>query len=319
MVRAATNLMRLMNKILVTGGTGFIGSNLVPLLIQNGYQVTVFDNLTTGKLENLSKIQHHPNFQFVKGDIRCKDDLAQVSVGVDAVVHLAALIDVTASVADPDLTHEINVTGTLNVLQQATKLGVKKIVFASSTAVYGDVKVLPVKEDSSLHPLSPYAASKAAGEAYCQAFNRCYGIQAAALRFFNVYGPKNENSPYSGVITKFIRKAKNGEALAVEGDGEQTRDFIHVNDIAQALVLALEAEEVGGDVFNICTGQPTSINNLVNALRVVTGQKLVATHGPPRVGDVRFSYGDASKASMRLGFKAKVSLQEGLANLVANS
>jgi UDP-glucose 4-epimerase len=170
-----------------------------------------------------------------------------------------------------------------------------------------------------LHPLSPYAASKAAGEAYCQAFHRCYGIEAVSLRFFNVYGPKNENSPYSGVITKFLRKAKDGKALTVEGDGEQTRDFIHVSDIAQALALALEAKDVGGEVFNVCTGQPTSINNLVDALSVVTQRDLDAVHGPPRIGDIRFSYGDASKASIRLGFNANVTLQEGLAHLVANS
>jgi UDP-glucose 4-epimerase len=139
------------------------------------------------------------------------------------------------------------------------------------------------------------------------------------LRFFNVYGPKNESSPYSGVITKFLRKAKNGEALTVEGDGEQTRDFIHVSDIAQALALALEAKDVGGEVFNVCTGQPTSINNLVDALSVVTQRDLDAVHGPPRIGDIRFSYGDASKASIRLGFNANVTLQEGLAHLVANS
>jgi UDP-glucose 4-epimerase len=308
-----------MKNVLVTGGAGFIGSNLVPLLIQKGYHVTVFDNLTTGKLENLSKSQGETTFRFVKGDIRNPQDLNNALLGIDAVVHLAALIDVTASVQNPELNNAVNVAGTLNVLQQSTKQGVKKLVFASSTAVYGDVKTLPVTETTSLHPLSPYAASKAAGEAYCQAFHRCYGIEAVSLRFFNVYGPKNENSPYSGVITKFLRKAKDGKALTVEGDGEQTRDFIHVSDIAQALALALEAKDVGGEVFNVCTGQPTSINNLVDALSVVTQRDLDAVHGPPRIGDIRFSYGDASKASIRLGFNANVTLQEGLAHLVANS
>jgi UDP-glucose 4-epimerase len=308
-----------MKNVLVTGGAGFIGSNLVPLLIQKGYHVTVFDNLTTGKLENLSKSQGETTFRFVKGDIRNPQDLNNTLLGIDAVVHLAALIDVTASVQNPELNNAVNVAGTLNVLQQSTKQGVKKLVFASSTAVYGDVKTLPVTETTSLHPLSPYAASKAAGEAYCQAFHRCYGIEAVSLRFFNVYGPKNENSPYSGVITKFLRKAKDGKALTVEGDGEQTRDFIHVSDIAQALALALEAKDVGGEVFNVCTGQPTSINDLVGALSVVTQRELDVVHGPPRIGDIRFSYGDASKASIQLGFNAKVTLQEGLANLVANS
>ena len=156
-------------------------------------------------------------------------------------------------------------------------------------------------------------------EAYCQAFTKCFGIQAITLRFFNVYGPKNENSPYSGVITKFISKANNNQPLTVEGDGEQTRDFIHVNDVAQALFLALKAENVGGEVFNICTGKPTSINNLVNTLKIATGKNLQVTAGPPRISDIRFSYGDATKAKEKLRFKAKTTLQEGITHLIANA
>jgi UDP-glucose 4-epimerase len=242
--------------VLVTGGAGFIGSHLVPKLIEKGCSVVVFDNLSSGKKENLSGVQNHPNFKFMLGDIRDKAAMHKALEGVDAVVHLAALIDVAASVADPALTHDVNVSGTLNVLQEAVQCTAKRFVFASSTAVYGDVKTLPVKEDTALRPISPYAASKAACEAYCTAFAGCYGIDTVALRFFNVYGPKNENSPYSGVITKFLRKAKNGEPLTVEGDGEQTRDFIHVSDIAAALALALEAKQVHADVFNVCTGKP---------------------------------------------------------------
>ena len=300
------------SRILVTGGAGFIGSNLAPLLIEKGYNVTVFDNLTSGKKENLSKIHDHPNYKFIHGDIRNKEALKEALFRIDAVVHLAALIDVTASVADPDLTHEVNVTGTLNVLQQAIKNNVKKLLFASSTAVYGDVKTLPVKENTPLHPLSPYAASKAAGEAYCQAFTKCYGVQATTLRFFNVYGPKNENSPYSGVITNFIHKAKHNQAFTVEGDGEQTRDFIYVSDIAKALTLTLETKELHSETFNVCTGVPTSINGLITALRKVTEKDLPVKHAPARVGDIRFSYGDASKAANKLGFKASVNLPEGL-------
>jgi UDP-glucose 4-epimerase len=305
-----------MNRILVTGGAGFIGSNLIPLLLEKGYTVNVYDNLFSGKMENLAKVQKHPKFRFMRGDIRDKATLSNALDGIDAIVHLAALIDVTASVEDPTVTHEVNVTGTLNVLQEATKNKVKKIIFASSTAVYGDTKTLPVKEDAPLYPISPYAASKAASEAYLHAFKKCYDIDTVALRFFNVFGPRNENSPYSGVITKFLRKALNHEPLTVEGDGEQTRDFIHVTDIAKALTLALEAENVGGQAFNICTGKPTSVNNIADAIATSTKQKLQVTHGPARVGDIRHSYGDPTKATNQLGFKARITLAEGLKTLL---
>jgi UDP-glucose 4-epimerase len=177
------------------------------------------------------------------------------------------------------------------------------------------VKALPVKENTVLKPISPYAASKAAGEAYCNAFATCYGLSTIALRFFNVYGLRNENSPYSGVITKFLRKAVNGEILTVYGDGEQNRDFIHVNDIVDAIVLALQVKGVKGDVFNVCTGVPTSINQMVDALKVVTRKDLNVTHDPPRVGDIRSSYGDPEKSKKKLGFKSKVDLIKGLSML----
>ncbi|MCW4009019.1 MAG: SDR family NAD(P)-dependent oxidoreductase [Candidatus Bathyarchaeota archaeon] len=299
-------------KILVTGGAGFIGSHLVSLLLEKGYLVVVLDNLSSGKQENLNAVRENPHFRFVRGDIRDPAVIQEAMDGADAVVHLAALIDVAASVADPALTHEVNVTGTLNVLQAAVKCGVSRFVFASSTAVYGDVQSLPVKESEVLQPISPYAASKAACEAYCSAFAGSFGVDVAALRFFNVYGPKNENSPYSGVITKFLRQATSDQVLTVEGDGEQTRDFIHVSDIAKALTLALEAKHLCSKVFNVCTGVPTSINGLVDALRTVTGKDLHVKYCPSRVGDIRFSYGDGSKAAEELGFTAHVNMLEGL-------
>jgi len=305
-----------MGRVLVTGGAGFIGSNLVPRLLEKGYSVVVLDNLCSGKLENLDGVKDNPAFRFIRGDIRDPVALSKALDGVDSVVHLAALIDVSASVADPALTHEVNVTGTLNVLHAAVKCGVEKVVFASSTAVYGDVKSLPVSEEAVLRPISPYAASKAACEAYCSAFAGCYGIETVALRFFNVYGPRNENSPYSGVITKFLRKALNDEALTVEGDGEQTRDFIYVSDIARALVLALEGKGVSGETFNVCTGVPASINTLVDSLRIVTGKKLKVVHGPARLGDIKYSYGDTAKAKQQLGFQSNVTLKAGLKMLL---
>jgi nucleoside-diphosphate-sugar epimerase len=212
----------------------------------------------------------------------------------------------------------VNVTGTLNILQEAATCKVTRFVFASSTAVYGDVETLPITEDTAVNPISPYAASKASGEAYCKAFAECYDLSTVMLRFFNVYGPRNEKSPYSGVIARFLQQAAKDEVLTIYGDGKQTRDFINVNDAVEALILALEAKEVDGEVFNVCTGTPISINNLVEAIQLATGRDLHVVHAPARAGEIRFSYGDPSKASKKLKFNAKVSLQEGL-NLLLKS
>lgn len=303
-------------KVLVTGGAGFIGSNLTPRLLKKGYSVTVLDNLCSGKLENLSGISHQSRFKFSLGDILDKNVLQEAFNGVNAVVHLAALIDVSASVINPLKTNEVNVTGTLNTLQEAVKNNVDRFVFASSTAVYGNVKTLPIKEDTILKPISPYAASKVAGESYCSAFEGCYGLDTVALRFFNVYGPRNENSPYSGVITKFLQKARNNEVLTIDGDGKQNRDFIYVDDVVQAIILALEDDKLKGEAFNVCTGVTTSVNQLVNTMRSVTGKNLRVKHNPPRQGDIRESYGDPAKAADKLGFKSKINLQKGLEMLL---
>jgi dTDP-glucose 4,6-dehydratase len=304
-----------MSKVLVTGGAGFIGSNLVRRLLQEKHSVVVLDNLSSGKTENLQGINNRSDFQFIQGDVRDSKAVKHALDDVNIVVHLAALIDVSASIADPTLTHEVNVTGTLNVLKEAARQNVNKMVFASSTAVYGDAKTLPVREESPCQPISPYAASKAAAEAYCSAYSSCYGLDTVRLRFFNVYGPKNENSVYSGVITKFLRKAQQNRALTIEGDGEQTRDFIYVDDIIRALTAALERQGTRGDVFNVCTGKPISINKLVSTLAAVTGKKLRTTHVRARVGDIRASYGDPSRAAIKLGFQARVDLAEGLMHL----
>jgi nucleoside-diphosphate-sugar epimerase len=298
--------------VLVTGGAGFIGSHLVPRLLEKGYSVTVLDNLSTGKLENLNGVLDHPKFMFQRGDIIDKTIPKEAFDGIDSIIHLAALTDISASVADSRQNHEVNVDGTFNMLHAAFKHNVTKFVFASSTAVYGDVKTLPVQENSVLHPISPYAASKVAGEAYCSAFASCFGLETIVLRFFNIYGLRSENSPYSGVITKFLRKILNGEVLTIDGDGEQTRDFIHVNDIVKAVILALEQEGLKGEVFNVCTGMPTSINQLAATLKKVTGKNLNVKHGPARLGDIRSNYGDPAKAAENLGFKAIVDLTNGL-------
>jgi len=308
--------MSIMNKtcrsVLVTGGAGFLGSHLVPHLLKLGHSITVLDNLSAGKLENLSCVLDHPKFRFQRGDILDKNILQDVFDGIDSVVHLAALIDISASVADPIKNHEVNIDGTFNVLHASMKHRVKKFVFASSTAVYGDAKTLPLQENFALHPISPYAASKIAGEAYCCAFANCFGVDAIALRFFNIYGLRSENSPYSGVISKFIQKIIKDEALTIDGDGEQTRDFIHVGDVVKAIVLGLQHEGLKGDVFNVCTGVPTNINQLVATLKKVTGKNPKVKHGPERVGDIKHNYGDPSKAKESLDFSASVGLTEGL-------
>jgi nucleoside-diphosphate-sugar epimerase len=298
--------------VLVTGGAGFIGSHLVPRLLELGHSVTVLDNLSNGKLENLDGVIDHPKFIFQRGDILDKTLLNEVFDGVDSVIHLAALIDISASVADPIQNHEVNVNGTFNMLNAAAKYNVKKFVFASSTAVYGNAKTLPLQENIALHPISPYSASKVAGEAYCSAFASCFGLETIALRFFNVYGPRSGNSPYSGVITKFLQKIVKGEVLTIDGDGEQTRDFIHVSDIVKAVILALENEGLNGEVFNVCTGVPTSINQLAATLKRVTGKNPKVKFGPARLGDIRSNYGNPAKAKENLDFSTMVDLTEGL-------
>jgi UDP-glucose 4-epimerase len=250
--------------------------------------------------------------EVVEGDVRDRHVVGKVMKDVDGVVHLAALIDVEASVRDPFETHDVNVNGTLNVLEEAVKAGVGRFVFASSTAVYGDVNSLPLREDYPPCPISPYAASKAAAEGYCRAFNRCYGLGTVVLRYFNVYGPGQGNSAYSGVITRFLEKAFRGEPLIVYGDGGQTRDFIYMDDVVKATILALEGDGVEGETFNVCTGKPTSVNELLQVVSAIVGRDLEVVCDKPRKGDIRSNYGDPSKAEKTLGFKAKTSLREGI-------
>jgi len=304
------------NRILVTGGAGFIGSHLASELLKRKYSVVVFDNLFSGKTENLRGISGQTSFKFIEGDIRDEPKLEAAFNGVDAVIHLAALIDIVASVADPASTNDVNVTGTLNVLREAAKCKVRRLVFASSTAVYGDANKLPIDENLIVNPISPYAASKLAGEAYCKAFTGSYNLSTVVLRFFNVYGPRSEKSPYCGVITKFLQQANKGETLKIFGDGKQTRDFIHVKDIVEALILALETDRVDGETFNICTGTPNSINDLARAIQVASQKDLPIAHEAARQGEIKYSYGDPSKAEEKLHFKAKISLSEGLSSLI---
>ncbi|MEM2129452.1 MAG: NAD-dependent epimerase/dehydratase family protein [Candidatus Bathyarchaeia archaeon] len=307
-----------LEKVLVTGGAGFIGSCLVKELINSGYFVVVLDNFCSGSIENLRRFPNKGLLEVVKGDIRDKNIVERVLKGVDAVVHLAALIDVKESVRNPLETHDVNVNGTLNVLESSVRADVKKFVFASSTAVYGDTNKLPLKEYYPIRPISPYAASKAAAESYCLVFNRCYGIKTVILRFFNVYGPGQKNSVYSGVITKFLENALNDKPLIIYGDGKQTRDFIYVDDVIKATILALEKNGLEGGIFNVCSGKPTSVNELVEIIKIVMRKNLKVIHDKPREGDIKSNYGNPLKSEKMLGFKNRTNLVVGLKKILSS-
>jgi len=300
------------SKVLVTGGAGFIGSSLVDRLISKGYSVVVLDNFRSGRIGNLQGHLGRDGFRLVKGDVRDRGVVRDAMDGVGAVVHLAALIDVERSVHNPLETHDVNVNGTLNILNEAVRQGVERFLFASSTAVYGEENSLPLEESCPLKPISPYAASKAAAELYCGAFHRIYGLGTVILRYFNVYGPRQEHNPYGGVITKFLHNALSDKPLVVFGDGEQCRDFVHVDDVVEATLLALKSDYAVGEVFNVCTGKPTGISELANIAVEVVGKSLQVIHSKPRKGDVKRNYGDPSKAEKALGFVARVGLRNGL-------
>lgn len=300
------------SEVLVTGGAGFIGSHLVDELLGRGYKVVVLDDFWSGRLDNLTQHLKNDDFKLVEGDVRGRSVVGEAMDGVDAVVHLAALVDVEESVNNPFETHDVNVNGTLNVLKEAVRKGVKRFVYASSTAVYGEGNPLPLREDHPLKPISPYAASKVSAECYCRAFHSCYSLDTIILRYFNVYGPGQNRSSYSGVITRFLQNALNDEPLVIYGDGKQTRDFVYVNDVVEATVLALENDYSKGEILNVCTGNPVTINELAHVVKEVTKKDLKVTYDKPRKGDIKNNYGDPSKAEEILGFKAKISLKNGL-------
>jgi len=275
----------------VTGGAGFIGSHLVKALVKAGHQVRVLDNLSTGSIENLADVLNA--IEFVRGDVRDYGVVESAVRGVDAVVHLAALIDVAESVEKPDLYFDVNVRGTYNVVKASKN--VSTFVFASSSAVYGEPIRVPIPEDHPLMPKSPYAASKVSGEAFVQAFANQYGFRPVILRLFNVYGPRQSRA-YAGVIIEFTRRVSRGESPVIFGAGGQTRDFVHVSDVVEAVMLSLRNEGVRG-VFNIGSGERVTINYLANLiLRLMGREDLKPIYAPPRPGDVRRSIADITRA-----------------------
>jgi UDP-glucose 4-epimerase len=305
------------SKILVTGGAGFIGSHLGDRLVKEGYEVVVLDNFFSGKIENLKHHLGSGMFYLVKGDVRSSDNVKEAIRNVDAVFHLAAIVSVPLSIEKPLLVNDVNVGGTLNLLEASLKADVKRFIYTSSSAVYGEVNHLPIDERCPADPISPYAVSKLAAEYYCKVFYENYGLNTLCLRYFNVYGPRQAKNSYSGVITLFIDRLKQRKPPIIYGDGLQTRDFVHVRDIIEANMLALNFQQGFGEVINVGNGKPTTINQLAEVLLELSGRsELKPKYVAPRKGDIRNSCADISKAKTALGYEPKVTLKNGLRTLL---
>ena len=299
-----------MKKVVVTGGAGFIGSHLAEELARRDYRVIILDDLSTGKVENIEDLLGKENVEFIKGSITDLPLLRELFRGVDYVFHQAALPSVPRSIENPQATHEVNVSGTLNVLLAARENSIKKVLYTSSSSVYGDIPTLPKKEDMVPHPLSPYAVTELAGEYYCQVFHQVYGLPTVCLRYFNVYGPRQDpNSQYAAVIPSFIKRALEGNPPIIFGDGEQTRDFTFVKDAVEASILAVESDARG--LFNIAQGERITINELARLVISIVGENMEPVHQELRPGDIRHSLADISLARA-FGYEPRCSLKEGL-------
>jgi len=296
---------------LVTGGAGFIGGHLVERLVADGWRVRVLDDFSTGRDVNLAGVARE--IELLRGDIRDTDLLPHALRGVEVVFHQAAMASVPRSVAEPIRTNSVNVDGTLGVLEAARHAGVRRVVYAASSSAYGDTPVLPKIETMPAAPLSPYALQKYVGEVYCRLYTELYGLETVALRYFNVYGPRQDpKSEYAAVIPKFITACLRGEAPTIFGDGEQTRDFTMVYDAVQANLLAADAPRAAGMVCNVAAGARTSLNQLFEAIRAETGSSVKPRYAPPREGDVRDSLASLERPRELLGYEPRVSLREGL-------
>jgi UDP-N-acetylglucosamine/UDP-N-acetyl-alpha-D-glucosaminouronate 4-epimerase len=300
---------------LVTGGAGFIGSHLTEELVRRGHRVRVADSLITGKRSNLD---HIPGVEFVEGDVADLAFAKRTAEGCDYVLHQAAIPSVPRSVLDPITSNRANVDGTLNMLVASRDAGVKRLVFAGSSSAYGDTPTLPKHEDMPTNPLSPYALQKVVGEQYLQLFTRLYGLETVSIRYFNVFGPRQDpSSPYSGVISVFATALLEGRSPRIHGDGKQTRDFTYVANVVDGVLRACEAPNASGQVINVATAGRISLNQLFYAMRDVVGGTVEPTYGEPRKGDVRDSQADIRKAKALLGYEPIVSFEDGIARTIA--
>lgn len=304
-------------RILITGGAGFIGSNLVESLLRNSsvQKVRVLDNLSTGSLSNLEAFGGHAKFEFIEGDIRSYQTCMDACNGIDAITHQAALGSVPRSINDPITSNEVNVTGTLNIFTAAKEAGIKRIVYAASSSTYGDHPGLPKVEDKIGNPLSPYAVTKYVNELYARVYANLYGLELIGLRYFNIFGPKqNPAGPYAAVIPLFVKAVLDNEPPTINGDGEHSRDFTYVGNAVQANELALFTNnpEAINQVYNIACGEQTTLNELFTGLKSIAGSDLVPIYGPERTGDVKHSLADITKAQTLLGYQPDTTIQQGL-------
>jgi len=313
------NELRLLNaqgakqlKILVTGGAGFIGSHLIEKIIHKDLDTICLDNFSYGSRKNLETTMNNHHLEAIEGDVRDSNLLLKLCKEIDVVVHLAAVISVEKSFERPEETNEINVTGTINLLNACVKNRVKKVVYISSAAVYGLPSHLPVDENHPTNPISPYGVSKLSAEQYVRTFGEAYGIETIILRIFNAYGPRQRISQYSGVIRIFIEQSLKGEPLTVYGDGTQTRDFIYVEDVVDAVMRSIEHGKITNEVMNVASGKPIKIEDLAKTVMELAGKKLEIKYLSEKKGDIKHSYACIEKALKLIDFKTKTSLKEGL-------
>ncbi len=306
-----------MAKYLVTGGAGFIGSHIVEELLKRGESVRVLDNLSTGKRQNVLRFNGNENFEFIEGDLRSYHIVQEAVKGIDYVLHQGALPSVPRSVKDPITTNDVNVNGTLNILDASINAGVKRVIFASSSSIYGNSQELPKKEDMKPSPESPYALTKYTGERYCQIFTKLHGLETVCLRYFNVFGPRQDpDSQYSAVIPKFIKLIKDGKSPVIYGDGTASRDFTFVSNVVMANLLACSSDKAVGEVYNIACGESITINQLACKLAELLDKDIKPIYAPPRAGEVKHSYADIEKAKRDLGYTVTVCFNDGLTRLV---
>lgn len=301
-------------KVLITGGAGFIGSHLADRLLEVGAKVRILDDLSTGKRENLPD---HDALEFIEGDIRDTEMVSRCLEGVDAVVHLAAIASVQASIDEPIRAHQVNFDGTLNLLEASRRTGIKRFLYACSAAVYGDAASVPVSENVALNPLSPYAVDKLTGEYYLLHYHRKHGLAATSFRFFNIYGPRQDpSSPYSGVISIFVNSLQRNRPVTLFGDGSQTRDFVYVADLADLLARAVYGLDGVGAVFNVGTGMRYSLLQLLEYLEKLSGRKIVRQHEAARLGDIQHSCADVSRLKQVFGSAPATPFDHGLKKLL---